>query len=84
MFNRTSPIDRLKTSRGVSRALDCGSARGYGALESLAATEIMIDEVADALGGDPIEFRHRNVLKTGMKNAQGAAPLGTQRAEALL
>src|SRR5205823_3697730 len=29
-----------------SRALDCGSARGYGALETLAATEIMVDEIA--------------------------------------
>jgi CO/xanthine dehydrogenase Mo-binding subunit len=67
-----------------SRALDCGSARGYGALETLAATEIMVDEVAGALGLDPIEFRQRNVLKTGMKNAQGAAPLGTQRAETVL
>src|SRR5437660_3089848 len=44
----------------------------------------MIDEVADALGLDPIEFRRRNVLKTGMKNAQGSARLGTQRAAALL
>ncbi|HEY8014285.1 MAG TPA: molybdopterin cofactor-binding domain-containing protein [Dongiaceae bacterium] len=67
-----------------SRALDCGSARGYGALETLAATEIMMDELADALGLDPIEFRQRNVLKTGMKNAQGAVPDGTQRAETLL
>ena len=67
-----------------SRALDCGSARGYGALETLAATEIMMDELADALGLDPIEFRQRNVLKTGMKNAQGAVPDGAQRAETLL
>jgi CO/xanthine dehydrogenase Mo-binding subunit len=67
-----------------SRALDCGSARGYGALETMAATEIMVDEIADALGLDPIEFRQRNVLKTGMKNAQGAVPVGTQRAETVL
>jgi len=67
-----------------SRALDCGSARGYGALETLAATEIMADEVAVELGLDPIEFRLRNVLKTGMKNAQGAVPVGQQRAETVL
>ena len=36
-----------------SRALDCGSARGYGALETLAATEIMADEIAGELGLDP-------------------------------
>jgi CO/xanthine dehydrogenase Mo-binding subunit len=68
----------------ASRALDCGSARGYGALETLTATELMADELAAALGLDPIEFRRRNVLKTGMKNAQGAVPDGTQRAETVL
>ena len=55
-----------------SRALDCGSARGYGALETLAATEIMVDEIAGELGLDAIEFRLRNVLKTGMKKEDAA------------
>ena len=68
----------------ASRAIDCGAARGYGALETLTATELMIDEIAAELGLDAIEFRLRNVLKTGMKTAQGAIPLGTQRAEAVL
>lgn len=68
----------------ASRAIDCGAARGYGALETLTATELMIDEIAAELRLDPIEFRLRNVLKTGMKTAQGAVPLGTQRAEAVL
>jgi CO/xanthine dehydrogenase Mo-binding subunit len=68
----------------ASRAVDAGAARGYGALETLTATELMIDEIAAELGLDPIEFRLRNVLKTGMKTAQGAIPLGMQRAEAVL
>jgi CO/xanthine dehydrogenase Mo-binding subunit len=68
----------------ASRAIDCGSARGYGALETLTATELMVDEIAGELGLDPIEFRLRNALKTGMKNAQGAIPHGIQRAEAVL
>jgi CO/xanthine dehydrogenase Mo-binding subunit len=68
----------------ASRAIDCGSARGYGALETMTATELMMDELAGELGLDAIEFRLRNVLKTGMRNAQGAIPLGTQRAEAVL
>jgi CO/xanthine dehydrogenase Mo-binding subunit len=68
----------------ASRAVDCGAARGYGALETLTATELMIDEIAAELSLDPIEFRLRNVLKTGMKTGQGAIPLGTQRAEAVL
>jgi CO/xanthine dehydrogenase Mo-binding subunit len=68
----------------ASRAVDAGSARGYGALETMTATELMIDEIANELGIDPIEFRLRNVLKAGMKNMQGAAADASQRAEAVL
>src|SRR5215470_16514585 len=68
----------------ASRAIDCGAARGYGGTETLTATELMMDEIAGELGLDAIEFRLRNVLKTGMRDTQGAIPLGTQRAEAVL
>src|SRR5262249_43639471 len=68
----------------ASRAVDSGSARGYGALETMTATELMMDEIAGELGVDAIELRRRNVLKTGMRNAQGAIPIGAQRAEAVL
>src|SRR5262249_31074210 len=78
------PKSDVAATAAASRAIDCGSARGYGALETLTATELMIDEIAEMLVVDPIDFRLRNVLKTGMKNAQGAIPLGPQRAESLL
>jgi CO/xanthine dehydrogenase Mo-binding subunit len=78
------PKTDVAATANSSRAIDCGAARGYGALETMTATELMMDEIASELGLDPIEFRLRNVLKTGMKNAQGAIPLGTQRAEAVL
>jgi CO/xanthine dehydrogenase Mo-binding subunit len=68
----------------ASRAVDAGSARGYGALETMTATELMIDEVAGELGLDPIDFRLRNVLKTGMRNTQGAIPIGVLRGETVL
>jgi CO/xanthine dehydrogenase Mo-binding subunit len=68
----------------ASRAVDAGSARGYGALETMMATELMVDEIATKLGVDPIDFRLRNVLLAGMKNAQGAIADSTQRAEAIL
>jgi CO/xanthine dehydrogenase Mo-binding subunit len=68
----------------ASRAVDAGSARGYGALETMTATELMVDEIAGELGLDAIEFRLRNVLKPGMKNMQGATADSTQRAEAVL
>ena len=53
----------------ASRAIDCGAARGYGALETLTATELMVDELAGQLGLDPIEFRLRNVLKRDEERA---------------
>jgi len=65
----------------ATRAIDAGSARGYGTLQAMGATEMMVDELAAQLGIDPIEFRLRNVLKSGMKNSQGAVPAGAIRAE---
>ena len=56
-----------------------GSVRGYGTLQSMATTEMLVDEVAEGIGIDPIELRRRNVLQAGMKNTQGATPAGNLR-----
>ena len=68
------PKSDIAATAIASRAIDCGSARGYGAIETITATELMVDEIAGELGLDPIEFRLRNVLKTGMKNDAGRGP----------
>jgi CO/xanthine dehydrogenase Mo-binding subunit len=68
----------------ASRAVDAGSARGYGTLQSMAATEMMVDEFAEQLKLDPIEFRLRNALRSGMKNTQGAIPAGAVRVDEVL
>jgi CO/xanthine dehydrogenase Mo-binding subunit len=68
----------------ASRAIDAGAARGYGALETMTATELMVDEIAGELGLDPIEFRLRNVLKPGMRDLQGVPADDVQRAAAVL
>ncbi|WP_261821560.1 xanthine dehydrogenase family protein molybdopterin-binding subunit [Pragia fontium] len=78
------PKSDLSSIGIASRALDAGSARGYGTLQSMAATEMMVDELAAELKLDPIEFRLRNVLKSGMKNTQGAIPAGAIRADEVL
>jgi CO/xanthine dehydrogenase Mo-binding subunit len=78
------PKSDIAATAIASRAIDCGSARGYGAIETITATELMVDEVAAELGLDPIEFRLRNVMKTGMRTTQGAVPDGIQRGEAVL
>ncbi|WP_408952839.1 xanthine dehydrogenase family protein molybdopterin-binding subunit [Lysobacter sp. Hz 25] len=78
------PRSDLASTVIASHALDAGSARGYGTLQSMGATEMLVDEVAAELGLDPIELRLRNVFATGMKNTQGAIPGGLQRAEEIL
>ncbi|MCL1635301.1 molybdopterin-dependent oxidoreductase [Luteimonas sp. SX5] len=78
------PRSDLASTVIASRALDAGSARGYGTLQSMGATEMLVDEVAAELKIDPIELRQRNVFKTGMKNTQGAIPGGAMRADEVL
>lgn len=78
------PRNDLASMAIASRALDAGSARGYGTLQSMAATEMLIDEVAAKLGVDAIELREKNVLATGMKNSQGAIAGGALRADEVL
>ena len=59
------PKSDLASTVIASRALDAGSARGYGTLQAMSATEMLVDEVAEVLGLDAIELRLRNVFKTG-------------------
>lgn len=78
------PKSDMMSRADASRAVDAGSARGYGTLQTMAATEMLVDELAQQLALDPIDFRLKNVLKTGMKNTQGAIPAGEVRAEEVL
>ncbi|MCB8881249.1 xanthine dehydrogenase family protein molybdopterin-binding subunit [Acidisoma cellulosilytica] len=68
----------------ASRAVDAGSTRGFGTLQTMSATEIMVDEAAEILGVDAIALRLKNVLRTGMKNSQGAIAGGQLRDDELL
>jgi CO/xanthine dehydrogenase Mo-binding subunit len=78
------PRSDLASTMLASRALDAGSARGYGTLQAMSATEMLVDEAAAALELDPIELRRRNVFRSGMKNTQGAIPGGALRADEVL
>ncbi len=52
-----------------------GSAfRGYGGTQSLLAQEIVIDELCEKLGMDPLEFRYKNVYRQGSLNPSGQVP----------
>jgi CO/xanthine dehydrogenase Mo-binding subunit len=54
-----------------TRGVTAGSMRGYGTLQTMTALEVLIDEMANALPLDPIEFRRRNALKTGGRTMTG-------------
>ena len=78
------PKSDLVVQVDASRAPTAGSMRGYGTLQSMVAMELMVDEVAEDLGIDPIELRRINVFRTGNKNTQGAIPAGHLRAAEIL
>lgn len=73
------PKSDLSSVALASHAVEAGSMRGYGALQVMSVTEMMVDEIANALEIDAIELRRRNALKAGYENTQGAQPLGDPR-----
>lgn len=68
----------------ASRAVEAGSTRGYGCLQGICATEMLVDEAADLSGLDPIEFRQRNAFRIGQRGPQGDIWAGTPRNEEIL
>lgn len=73
------PESDLSTEVHPSIGVTAGSMRGYGTVQSMAYTEMLVDEIAQEIGLDAIELRQRNVLKSSMKNTQGASPSGHLR-----
>jgi CO/xanthine dehydrogenase Mo-binding subunit len=49
----------------------CGAFRGFGNTEVCTGIEQAIDELADMVGMDPIDFRLKNCLRLGDKTAHG-------------
>ena len=68
----------------ASPAVEAGSMRGYGTLQSMWMTEVMVDEIANELGVDAIDLRRRNAQLPGYANTQGATPLGDPRNQTML
>ena len=67
---------RVPNVRADSRAIltnspPSGAFRGFGVPQAALAHESLIDELAIALGIDPLEFRRRNALRTGDRTATG-------------
>ena len=65
--------------RGVGRTVCTnhawGSAfRGYGSPQSAFATELLMDELAERIGMDPLELRYQNCYRPGSTNPSGQVP----------
>ena len=76
-------VDVITVARH-SRAVTAGSMRGFGALQTMTALEVMIDEAAARLGQDPVAFRKANLLKTGGKTMVGNVISGALRSGEVL
>ena len=74
----------VETLARHSRAVTAGSMRGFGAMQTLTALEVMVDEAAVSLGQDPVAFRKENLLKTGGKTMVGNVVSGYLRSGEVL
>lgn len=73
------PKSDLSAAALATSAVESGSMRGYGTIQAMSITELMVDELAQELAMDPIELRLRNALRPGYANTQGAVQLGDPR-----
>ncbi len=65
--------------RGIGRTVCTNHAwgaafRGYGAPESEFPSEVLMDELAEKLGMDPLELRYKNVYRPGSTTPTGCKP----------
>src|SRR5690625_3603839 len=73
------PKSDLAAAAFATPAVESGSMRGYGTLQSMTMTELMVDELAEELEMDAIRLRRINALRPQYPNTQGAVQLGDPR-----
>jgi CO/xanthine dehydrogenase Mo-binding subunit len=66
----------VKAVRAEGRAIytnetPAGAFRGFGVPQAVIATETLLDELAETLGIDALELRHRNAIRAGDRTASG-------------
>ncbi|HUX45553.1 MAG TPA: xanthine dehydrogenase family protein molybdopterin-binding subunit [Terracidiphilus sp.] len=63
------PNVRIRSSAWATNTVPYGAFRGFGAPQAIFAVERHMDEIAAAIGMDPVELRRRNFLQDGDKTA---------------
>jgi CO/xanthine dehydrogenase Mo-binding subunit/aerobic-type carbon monoxide dehydrogenase small subunit (CoxS/CutS family) len=65
------PAAEVESVMAYTNLPPAGSFRGLGANQATWAGESQVDEIARALGADPVDFRRRNVVRPGDRLATG-------------
>jgi CO/xanthine dehydrogenase Mo-binding subunit len=63
------PNVRVRSRAWATNTVPYGAFRGFGAPQATFAIERHMDEIAAAIGMDPVELRRRNFLQNGMTTA---------------
>ena len=72
------PNKKVDAYAVYTNTVPAGAFRGYGlSADPIFAVESAMDELARALGMDPIEFRRRNVVRPGDAMVSADAPTAT-------
>ena len=62
---------RYRGRRVYTNKPPCGAMRGHGAVNSRFAYEVLIDELAEKCGQDPVDFRLQNLLSANTTTING-------------
>jgi CO/xanthine dehydrogenase Mo-binding subunit len=63
------PNVRVRSRSWATNTVPYGAFRGFGAPQAIFAMELHMDEIAKAIGVDPVELRRRNFMHQGDTNA---------------
>ncbi|MGA7243551.1 MAG: xanthine dehydrogenase family protein molybdopterin-binding subunit [Terracidiphilus sp.] len=63
------PNVRIRSNAWATNTVPYGAFRGFGAPQTIFAVERHMDEIAAAIGIDPVEFRRRNFIHQGETTA---------------
>ena len=66
------PNVRVRSRAWATNTVPYGAFRGFGAPQATFAVERHMDEIAAAIGMDPIELRRKNFLQDGMTTAESS------------
>ena len=59
------PNSRFICDTVYTNTAPAGAFRGYGSMQEQFGIEVLMEEIAEKIGMDPIEFKYKNVLKIG-------------------